>query len=110
MDAVQLAALGAMVAAGVLEGTVLGLLQWRVLRRRFTRLEAASWVGATIAVAAFGWLIGGLPSTLANSPAAAAASDPVPGFSPVVIVALAAGLSVGAVTGAFLVRLEPRAA
>lgn len=58
------AVLALMVIAGVVEGAVLGGLQWAVLRRKFPSLRARSWLGATILVAALGWFLGMLPSTL----------------------------------------------
>ena len=52
-----------MVAAGALGGVALGVFQWRVLRRQLPSVGARSWIGATAAMTAFGWLVGMLPST-----------------------------------------------
>jgi NAD(P)-dependent dehydrogenase (short-subunit alcohol dehydrogenase family) len=51
-------ALLVMVVAGTIEGASLGFFQWRALRRWLPELPARSWVGATVAVAAGGWLLG----------------------------------------------------
>jgi CBS domain-containing protein len=53
-----------MVVAGALEGLALGLFQWSVLGEAFPKMSARSWALATAAVAALGWLLGMLPSTL----------------------------------------------
>jgi len=59
-----------MVLAGAFEGTVLGILQWPALTRAFKALPARDWISATIAIAATGWLVGMLPSTLMQPTAA----------------------------------------
>lgn len=55
-----------MVAAGSLEGAVLGLAQALALRRYLPGLSVRRWVGATSAAAALAWAIGMLPSTLGD--------------------------------------------
>jgi hypothetical protein len=84
-----------MVLAGVFEGAVLGGLQWLVLRRAFATLRARSWLGATIAVAAAGWFVGMLPSTLMQ-PAATSDSP----WEPPLLVVLAGAVVFGAMAGA----------
>ena len=66
-----------MVAVGAVEGSAIGFFQWRVLRRIFPAMKARHWVGATLAVAVLGGLVGGA----------------------------LAGISIGAVTGLALLRL-----
>jgi hypothetical protein len=91
-----------MVIAGVIEGTITGLFQWKVLRRKFERLPAKSWVGFTIAGAAVGWLLGMIPSTfLGNQPATS--SVPMPEFSAAQVALFAAllGIVLGAIFGTF---------
>jgi hypothetical protein len=52
-----------MLAAGVLEGIVLGTAQAFVLRREFLGFSRGAWVGATALGAGVAWFIGMLPST-----------------------------------------------
>ena len=53
----------ALVAAGAVEGAVLGWAQAHVLRDAIPALSRAAWVGGTAVAAAFAWFIGLLPST-----------------------------------------------
>jgi hypothetical protein len=53
----------ALLAAGAVEGAVLGWAQAHVLRRSLPGLPAARWVGATSAAAVVAYLIGLAPST-----------------------------------------------
>ncbi|GAA2100139.1 hypothetical protein GCM10009841_14580 [Microlunatus panaciterrae] len=53
----------AMVAAGLVEGAVLGTAQSVVLHRRWPALRRRDWIAATTSAAGFAWLIGMLPST-----------------------------------------------
>lgn len=76
------ATLVAMVAAGAVEGSLLGWSQWWVLRRRVPQVRAGAWVGATAAAAALAWSIGMLPSLTDGE---------LPSWPPVLLV-LAAGL------------------
>ncbi len=55
--------LAALVAAGALEGLVLGVAQSRVLHREFFGFARRDWAVLTSAAAAFAWLVGMLPST-----------------------------------------------
>nr|BFE79403.1 hypothetical protein GCM10020093_020040 [Planobispora longispora] len=54
----------AMVAAGVVEGTVLGLAQAYGLRTGLPEVSTGAWVRATAAGAAVAWMIGSLPIVL----------------------------------------------
>lgn len=53
-----------MVAAGMVEGAVLGAAQSVVLRREFLGFSRGAWVAATSLGAGVAWLLGMLPSTL----------------------------------------------
>lgn len=57
-----IAGLGATVAGGVLEGTVLAIAQYSAMRAN--RPPHAAWVAATAAGAGLAWTLGMLPSTL----------------------------------------------
>src|SRR4051794_9705116 len=59
-------ALAAVLAAGAVEGTLLGLAQASVLRRSLPAVSTRRWVGATAAAAVVAYAIGMLPSTLAG--------------------------------------------
>ncbi|MFI7542454.1 hypothetical protein [Actinoplanes sp. NPDC049599] len=61
-----LAALGVILAAGAVEGTALGLAQASVLRQALPGLPARRWVLATAGGAVLAYVIGMLPSTLAD--------------------------------------------
>jgi hypothetical protein len=103
--------LGAMVAAGSIEGLALGALQWSVLRERLPGIRFRAWVGATVAVAALGWLIGMAGPTFAADDAGATADEPTAFV--VIVVAALIGAAAGAVFGGaqwlVLRRHAPRA-
>lgn len=92
------AAAAAMVAAGAVEGTVVGYAQWRVLRGRLATLRLRPWIVATIIGALVSWTLGMVPSTLASMGVAA---DGGPPFNDAVQYLLAAlmGLVLGPVLG-----------
>jgi hypothetical protein len=58
----KLIVLGCMLLAGAIEGTVLGWLQWRVLKEKIQLLAAKDWIGMTVLIAVLGWFLGMLPS------------------------------------------------
>lgn len=98
-----------MVSSGLLEGALVGYLQWRVLRLRLA-MPARAWLRATILGALLAWALGALPMTIIalvslNQPAAngAAAAEPPAGL----LVLLEAGL--GLFAGAILSLLQMRA-
>lgn len=98
-----------MVLAGTLEGASIGFFQWRALQRWLPDLSALRFVGATIAVAATGWLVGmsvplmmSLTGTHAAEPAAKIAEP-----SGILIAALAMGF--GAIAGALFGAAQARA-
>jgi retinol dehydrogenase-12 len=58
----KLATLAALCLVGALQGTMLGVLQCLLLRRRLPRLRPREWITSTIAITVLGWLCGlGLP-------------------------------------------------
>ena len=90
-----------MVVAGALEGLALGLFQWSVLGEAFPKMSARSWALTTAAVAALGWLLGMLPSTL-HAPSAMPAEPPSRDMRIVfaLFVAPVFGLVAGSIVGA----------
>lgn len=95
-----------LVAAGVVEGTVLGLAQWSVLRGVVPGLRGGAWVAATAAAAAIAYALGLIPSLTAEvwqtwPPAVAVAAGGVVG-----VLLL---LSIGVAQWFVLRRHEPRA-
>lgn len=60
----------AIVAAGAVEGAVLGLSQWSVMREDMPALPVRAWAGATAAGAVVAYALGMLPSTTATAWAA----------------------------------------
>lgn len=49
---------------GALEGVIVGVLQWRVLRTPFPQVTRRSWLTATVAGAMIAWFLGSLPNSL----------------------------------------------
>jgi hypothetical protein len=91
---------GAMIAAGTLEGAIVGFSQWLVLRRRLHRLGQREWILATAIGAFVAWALGMAPSTLmAMKPNAGSA--PPPEMSDAVTYAFAAvmGAALGTILG-----------
>lgn len=72
----QLATFYVILDAGALHGLVVGAAQWYVLRKRYSGLEAGTWVALSIGVAAACWLLATLPSVLG----AGGMRDPAPPF------------------------------
>lgn len=64
--AAALAAMLIFCILGALEGAVMGLAQWLVLRRRLPEVTRRSWVLATLIGAVAAWLLRVLPSTLGS--------------------------------------------
>lgn len=87
-------------ATGALEGSMVGLLQWSVLRRPFPHIARRAWIIATIAGALVAWFLGSLPSTLIDV-GAQQGGVPMDDPSPLMMYALAAGmgLALGPVLG-----------
>jgi hypothetical protein len=89
-----------------LEGVLVGLLQWSVLRCALPDLPRRSWVLATAAGAFVAWMLGMLPSTIlslgqsAASTTAAAAPMPEPPVGIILLLATAMGFVLGPVLSA----------
>jgi hypothetical protein len=66
-DAEPALAVGALLAAGALEGSMLGWGQAMVLGRALTGLSRRRWIWATAAAAVLAYIIGLAPSTFASS-------------------------------------------
>lgn len=97
--AASLAAIVLMTATGAVEGLVVGLLQWSVLRRPFADITRRAWVLATVTGAVVAWFLGSLPSTLMDMGAPQGAA-PVAEPPLAIVLLLAAGM--GFVLGAVL--------
>jgi hypothetical protein len=77
----SIAGLLLMTASGLLEGLVVGLWQWGVLRRVFVRVSRRSWLAATLVGVLVAWFLGSLPATLMDMGADAtqpAVQEPAP--------------------------------
>jgi hypothetical protein len=98
---VALTMAGVMIAAGALEGVIVGYAQWLVLRRRLCRLSRREWVTATAIGAFLAWAIGMAPSTLMALDQNAGSSPP-PEMSDALKYALASvmGVALGTILGA----------
>lgn len=85
--------LAVVVAGGLVEGTALGVLQARALRRSLDATAARRWAIVTVLVAGLAWTAGSAPSTLAA---------PDDGTTPPLLLVLAGAIALGATTGALL--------
>lgn len=95
----------AMMGAGLVEGSVLGWMQWRALRHKFGKVKRNEWVLFTALVAVLGWMLGMLPSLFGGSAVedpAAAPSD-IDFSDPLVfgMLTIGMGLALGALFGIF---------
>ena len=105
----RVAALLIMVVAGTLEGASLGFFQWRALKRWLPDLAAPRFIGATILVAAGGWLIGmSVPLVMTLTGAMTSSSTSAPIELSLVRVALFS-FGFGAVAGALFGVAQARA-
>jgi hypothetical protein len=85
-------------ASGAIEGSVVGLLQWSVLRRPFPGITRRAWVLATIVGAMVAWFFGSLPSTLIDMGAQQSGTDvQEPSSALVLLLAAGMGLVLGVV-------------
>lgn len=85
-------------ASGTIEGVVVGLLQWSVLRRPFPEITRRAWMVATVVGAVVAWFFGSLPSTLMDMVAQeTGAAVQEPAASTVLLLAAAMGLFLGVV-------------
>jgi hypothetical protein len=108
-----LAALGMILlttATGVVEGTVVGLLQWSVLRAPFPQIARRAWLAATLAGALIAWFLGSLPSTLKGLGSDQSGASQEPETWLMMLLAAAMGLVLGLILGLPQWRILRRAA
>lgn len=87
-------------ATGAVEGVVVGLLQWSVLRRPFPAIARRAWLLATVIGAMVAWFLGSLPSTLMDMGGQAnGAPAQEPPQALVLLLAAGMGLFLGVVLG-----------
>ena len=89
----RLLTLATFALVGVVEGGALAALQGRVLRARLPQLRLRDWIGATVAVAVGGWLLGMTPSLFLRHQPQAAPLEP--GLGLVLLIAALAGAGAG---------------
>ena len=85
----------AFLVIGAYEGAVVGAAQWLVLRRVLPGIGARSWITATMAGAVIAWMLGRIPSALADAGAS-------PGAEPPMAIILPLSAAAGAVLGVIL--------
>jgi hypothetical protein len=91
---------GVMIAAGALEGVIVGFAQWLVLRRRLRRMSRREWITATAIGAFAAWAIGMAPSTLmALNESAGSSAPPQMSDAAKYALALAMGAALGTILG-----------
>jgi hypothetical protein len=93
-----LAMAAVLIPLGTFEGVVVGLAQWRVLRRPFANMPWRAWTLASAAGAFIAWTLGMLPSTLIDAGVAGAGVQAE--MSDLMMYSLAAAM--GAVLGPIL--------
>ncbi len=87
-----------MTSSGVIEGAVVGWLQWWAMRTAFADLTRRSWIRATVIGALIAWFLGSMPMTIANlASSGQEQATQVPETSLVLIMAGAMGLAAGLV-------------
>jgi uncharacterized integral membrane protein len=102
----KLMVLSCMMLAGAIEGSLLGVLQWRALKDKFPQIPLRDWWFYTVLVAVLGWFLGMMPSLFfvpAQNPASNAAPSGIDFENPLIILGLstAMGLVLGAIFGLF---------
>lgn len=97
--ALAIAALSALI-----EGTLVGGLQWRVLRGPLPALDARRYIAATVFGAFVAWVLGMLPSTIISALAAptAATDASAATFEPSLALQMLLAVGMGIVLGPFL--------
>ena len=90
-----------MLLAGVVEGLILGALQWQIIKKIFVRITALEWVGYTVLAAVMGWMLGMTPSLL--QPIGDTANE---GFDPPQYMMILVGIGMGLVLGALFGLLQ----
>lgn len=88
----------AMIVAGALEGAIVGLAQWRVLRRVFSLLDGGQWMGWTALGAAIAWAFGMLPTVMLSEVHTSADVAPMSGLIKYTLAAAMGGV-LGAILG-----------
>jgi hypothetical protein len=103
------AAAGMIVVAAVLEGGVVGVAQWGVLRRALPRLDARRWIGATALGAFTAWTLGMIPGTVISmGEAVGSGAAPAIGSGLMMALAFLMGLLLGPVLAFFQWRVLRR--
>lgn len=97
--AARFGVLAVMTLVGAVEGLALGSFQWLVLRRSVPMVPARAWIGVTLGVAAFGWLLGMIPSLFLFDPDAGVPPPEEPAVWVVLAGAALLGLGLGALFG-----------
>ncbi|MGI9545447.1 MAG: hypothetical protein ACR2MX_19455 [Cyclobacteriaceae bacterium] len=86
-----------MLVAGLIEGTIVGYFQWRVLKLKFGAIPKSRWIFLTAFGAVIAWFLGMLPSMfLSQSSSKSMPTDVTP---PLVVIVLLGGM-MGAALGA----------
>lgn len=104
----------AFLAIGAYEGAIVGVAQWLVLRRLLPSLRAKSWIAATVTGAVVAWMLGRIPSALADWQSVSGdVGQPAPSLSMIAGLSAAAGAALGVILGAaqwFVLREHVRRA
>lgn len=104
----------AFLVIGAYEGAIVGAAQWLVLRRLLPSLRAKHWIGATVAGALVTWMLGRIPSALADwKSASGGVGRPAPSLTMIVLLSAAAGAVLGLILGvaqSFVLRAHVRRA
>lgn len=90
----------AFLVIGAYEGAIVGAAQWLVLRRLWPSLGAKRWIAATMSGAVVAWMLGRIPSALADwESASGGVGHPAPGLMTIVLLSAAAGAALGLILG-----------
>jgi hypothetical protein len=88
-----------MTSTGIIEGTIVGWFQWRILRNLFEKISFRSWWLATLIGALTAWFLGSLPSSLMGMWAEEAGSATI---EPPLVVILLLACGMGLILGIIL--------
>ena len=89
-----------MLVAGLIEGTIVGYFQWRVLKLKFGAIPKSRWIFLTALGAVIAWFLGMLPSIfLAQSSSESMPSDVAPPLVAILILRGAMGAALGTLWG-----------
>lgn len=86
----------AFLAVGAYEGAIVGAAQWLVLRRVLPSIGGKRWIGATVVGAVIAWMLGRIPSALADFSGGGAVEPPL---LVIVVLSSAAGAVLGSILG-----------